>query len=217
MAAFQAIIFDLDGTLLDTLEDLALSVNAVLKRRRFPVHPVEAYRVFVGDGIEMLVKRALPGDGFDAGTTGGVLKAVQEEYRRRWADHTRPYPGVPALLTTLENKGIPKAIFSNKPHEFTVLTVEKLLGRWRFAAVEGARPGVPYKPDPAGVLAIAAHLNLQPREIVYLGDSSTDMLTAVAAGMYPVGAAWGFRGAAELAAAGAKQIARHPEEVAALF
>ena len=214
---FRAIIFDLDGTLLDTLEDLALSVNAVLGENGFPGHPVDAYRIFVGDGIELLMRRAMPVEDADGQLVKTMVDAVREEYRRRWADHTRPYPGIPELLDFLEERRIPKAVFSNKPHELTTLTVDGILSRWSFTAVEGARPGVARKPDPAGVLNIAKRMKVEPREIVCLGDSNTDMQTATAAGMHPVGAVWGFRDAGELLAAGAKLLAINPMEVAALF
>ncbi len=214
---FRAILFDLDGTLLDTLEDLALSVNAVLKRFGHPEHPLDSYRYFVGDGIEMLLRRSLPEGAITEKYVGKLVQAVQEEYRNRWMDHTRPYPGIPELLTRLEDKVIPKVILSNKPHEFTVLTVEALLPSWRFAAVVGSKPGLPRKPDPAGALAIAQDLKIHPREFVYLGDTATDMQTAIAAGMYPVGALWGFRPAKELTDSGAKKLVQSPPEVISFF
>ncbi len=216
--SYRAIIFDLDGTLLDTLKDLALSVNAVLRQNGFSEHPVDAYRYFVGDGIEILIRRAVPAEGIkNEKDAEYMVKAVKEEYSRRWGDHTRPYPGIPALLDSLEKKLVPKAIFSNKPHEFAVLTVNKLLSDWKFEEVCGIQTGIPRKPDPYGALIIAEKIRIKPKEVVYLGDTDTDMRTAVRGGFYPVGALWGFRSAEELLKSGAGMLARNPKDVAYLF
>ena len=214
---FKAAVFDLDGTLLDTLADLAAAMNAALEDMGFVAHPTAAYRYFVGEGIEMLVRRTLPeGQSNDATVARGV-QAMEEQYSRRWADQTRPYPGVPHLLDTLTAQGVPMAILSNKPEEFTQLTVDKLLSCWHFNAVRGARADVPRKPDPAGAMLIAEYLEVNPDQCLYLGDTSTDMQTANAAGMYAVGATWGFRPAAELQASGARTLAHKPEDVINLF
>ncbi len=215
---YKAIIFDLDGTLLDTLQDLTLSVNTVLRQKGFGEHNVDAYRYFVGDGIDILVQRAFPA-GFFAGEAEleTVVQEVKEEYGRRWAENTGPYPGVPELLSYLENKQVPKAIFSNKPHEFALLTVETLLPGWSFVGICGIRAGMPRKPDPYGALQIAKTLKLNPRDIIYLGDTGTDMQTAVAGGFYPLGALWGFRTAEELLESGAQELAREPLDVADYF
>ncbi len=216
--SYKAVIFDLDGTLLDTLKDLALSVNAVLVKKGYKSHPVSAYRYFVGDGIEKLVRRSFPPGSIDGESDlNAAVAAVKEEYSRRWSDYTEPYPGVPELLDFLEKEGIPKAIFSNKLHEFARLNVEKLLPDWTFTEVCGIRDGIPYKPDPRGALQIAGALNLNPREIIYVGDTATDMKTAVAGGFYPVGALWGFRTADELLENGAESLAETPLEVAKFF
>lgn len=214
---FKAIIFDLDGTLLDTLQDLALSVNAVLKEKGLAEHPVDAYRYFVGDGIDVLVERAfssLGSSGFDREALVGEVKA---QYGKRWADHTVPYPGIPELLSELEKKTVPKAIFSNKPHEYAVLTVKTLLPDWTFTDILGIGPETPRKPDPRGALIIAEKMALKPEEIVYLGDTGTDMQTAVRGGFYAVGALWGFRPAQELLDSGAQMTAKHPSVVGRLF
>lgn len=209
----RAIVFDLDGTLLDTLEDLADSMNAVLEAAGHPTHPVAAYRHFVGDGVRTLVERAFPRGTADP--DAGVA-AMLAEYSRRWRAKTRPYPGVGALLDGLTAQGLPFAILSNKPDEFTRLTTEALLGSWHFAEVWGVKDSVPPKPDPTGALAMAAALDVPPGEILYLGDTGTDMRTAVAAGMDPIGALWGFRDATELSATGARMLAERPEDVLAL-
>ncbi|HSW36333.1 MAG TPA: HAD family hydrolase [Candidatus Limnocylindrales bacterium] len=214
---YKAVIFDLDGTLLDTILDLALSVNAVLQRKGFREHPPEAYRYYIGDGIEMLVHRAFPDGSIDEENLPILVNAVKEEYGRRWANHTKPYPGVPELLSYLEDRQIPKAVFSNKPDEHTQKTVNAFLFRWTFAAVYGVKMGMPRKPDPQGVLLIAQQMRLEPRYIVYVGDTDTDMHAAVAAGMFPVGALWGYRSATELRDAGAQLLAETPAVVANLF
>ncbi len=214
---FKAAIFDLDGTLLDTLADLAAAMNAVLKKMSFATHPTTAYRYFVGEGIEMLVRRALPVDKTDNETIAYGVQAMEAEYGRCWADQTRPYAGIPHLLDTLAARSIPLAILSNKPQAFTLLTVNRLLSDWSFDPVHGARPDIPRKPDPSGALLIAAHLGIDPSQCLYLGDTSTDMQTAKGAGMYAVGATWGFRPAAELQRSGAQSLANNPEEVINLF
>ncbi len=214
---FEAIIFDLDGTLLDTLKDLALSVNTVLRKHGQKEHPVDAYRYFVGDGIEALVKRAFAQEFVEKDEFEARVEAVKEEYGKRWADHTAPYSGVPELLDYLEERQIHKAIFSNKLHEFAVLTVEKLLPDWTFSSIIGIKPGIPRKPDPHGALLIAENIRVEPDRTVYLGDTATDMQTAAAGGFYPVGALWGFRPAEELLESGAEMLAESPLDVAELF
>lgn len=213
----RAIIFDLDGTLLDTLKDLAFAVNAVLRQNGCKEHPVDAYRFFVGDGIDILIKRAFPAGFSKEKDFAGLVGAVKEEYASRWLEHTVPYPGVPELLQFLEEKEVPKAIFSNKPHEFALLTVETLLHGWNFVDIIGIGTAMPRKPDPLGALMIAEKMRLKPQEIVYLGDTDTDMQTAVKGGFYPAGALWGFRPAEELLAGGALFLAETPLAVVGLF
>ena len=210
---FKAILFDLDGTLLDTLADLANSMNAALTSLSFPTHPIEAYRHFVGDGVDMLARRTLPKDHLDEETVSKCLAEMKNQYSKRWADDTVPYPGIGELLTSLDELGITKIIFSNKPDDFTQLTVTKLLSPWTFKIVRGIKPGTPKKPNPTAALQIAAELNLTPAQILYLGDTNTDMQTATNAGMYPVGALWGFREAKELKANGAKALVEKPQDV----
>ena len=214
---FHAVLFDLDGTLLDTLEDLADSGNAALRAQGFPEHPLAAYRYFIGDGVEELVRRALPPQRLEAATVAHSTELMRREYSARWADKTRPFPGVPELLDALAARGLPMAVLSNKPDEFTRLCVQRLLPRWRFEVVLGADAGLPKKPDPAGARQIAARLNLSSDRIVYLGDTNTDMQTAVAAGMYAVGVLWGFRTASELTASGAQVLLEKPTELLGLL
>ena len=210
---FEAILFDLDGTLLDTLEDLANSMNAVLEGRGLPQHGNELYKQFVGDGMEVLVRRALPESHRGEQLVQACLLAMRKEYSIRWRETTRPYEGIPELLDALRVRRLRMAILSNKPDEFTREMVTALLAPWRFDAVVGARPEVPKKPDPTVALAIARDLAIPPARILYLGDSGTDMRTAVSAGMFPVGALWGFRAAAELEANGAWVLISRPTEL----
>ncbi|MFH0786787.1 MAG: HAD family hydrolase [Pseudomonadota bacterium] len=207
---FEAVLFDLDGTLLDTLEDIADSMNQVLSRFGFSGHDTEAYKYFVGDGVESMVRQVLPAESLDEGLVAGCVAAMREEYGRRWDKKTRPYPEIPELLDALSQKGLPMAILSNKPQDFCQLVVAKQLPRWPFKVVLGARPTVPKKPDPTAALEIADLMHLAPGRFLYLGDTSTDMKTALAAGMFPVGALWGFRTARELTAHGAQALLEKP-------
>jgi phosphoglycolate phosphatase len=213
----KAVLFDLDGTLLDTLEDIGQAMNRVLARHGLAAHPLSAYRGFVGDGAEVLVRRSLrPGQATEA----EIFEYIQEfktAYAQCWNVYTRPYPGIPQLLDMLAQRGIHKAVLSNKPHEFSVRCVEAFLPGWSFAAVLGEMPGRPLKPDPAGAQEAARLLKAAPREICYVGDTDTDMQTALAAGMLPVGALWGFRPAAELSASGAHYLIKTPAELLSLL
>jgi len=209
----EAILFDLDGTLLDTLDDLADSMNLALGSMGFPPHGRQAYRYFVGDGLVALARRALPRRHRSDGALSQCIELFRQEYSRRWNATTRPYDGVADLLDGLTSRGVPMAVLSNKPHEFTRLCVRELLGRWRFAAVVGVGEGVAPKPDTTGALAIARALAVPPSEFLYVGDTATDMRTAAGAGMFPVGALWGFRSADELLANGARVLVENPKDI----
>jgi len=213
----QAVVFDLDGTLLDTLEDLANAVNRVLEGHRFPVHPLDAYRYFVGDGARTLFERVLPPQECDEPMIQQCLAEFREDYGKHWNIRTRPYPGIAAMLDELAARGTRLAVLSNKPHETTLKCVEGILPEWTFELVLGQRPGIPKKPDPAGALEIAERMELRPEDFLYLGDTGTDMLTAKAAGMLGVGALWGFRTAEELTAHGARQLIAAPVELPGLL
>jgi phosphoglycolate phosphatase len=214
---FRAVLFDLDGTLLDTLEDLADSTNRSLALLGLSVHPVEAYRYFVGDGIENLARRALPADRQDPGTVAELKESVAREYAAHWADKTRIYQGIPELLDALCARKVPMAILSNKPHPFTLAISERYFRRWPFAAVFGARDSHPRKPDPAAALEIGMELGLRPEEMLYAGDSNTDMRTASRAGMFAVGVLWGFRTREELLESGAQALVARPEDLLTYF
>ena len=210
-------MFDLDGTLLDTLADLGESMNTALADLGWPEHPLDAYRRFVGDGIHHLARRALPPEHGDAASIAAVAGRMLDIYATRWDRKTRAYPGIDDLLAELETDGVPMAVLSNKPDDLTRAAVERYFGAARFAAVAGARDDVARKPDPAAALAIAKAMARSASDVLYVGDTDTDMRTAVAAGMIPVGALWGFRDAAELNASGARFLVRTPAEVSRLL
>jgi len=208
-------IFDLDGTLVNTLEDLAESMNEVLRQMGFPAHPVESYRYFVGGGIVRLASMVLPPDRVDGESVDRCVHLMRMEYEKRWDSKSALYPGVAELLSGLAARGIKMAILSNKPDGFTRKIYEKFLSSWDFQEIEGARPGMPVKPDPAQALLIAIKLKTIPERILYVGDTDTDMETALAAGMYPVGALWGFRTKTELLGSGAAVVMEKPEDILA--
>lgn len=210
---YRAILFDLDGTLLNTLQDVADAVNKGLSSLSFPQHTTEAYKTIIGEGRDVLVRRALPVDHRDDETALKLLNMVNAEYQIHWSDNTRPYPGIPELLDALAAKHIKIAVLSNKADDLTNLCVTKLLSQWRFTLVAGAKPSVPNKPDPTAALQIAKQLDISPAEFLYLGDSDIDMKTANRAGMYAIGAGWGFRSEQELLGAGAKVVIKHPSEL----
>lgn len=217
MQKFRAIIFDLDGTLLDTLTDIADSLNSMLSSFGFPTHPADDFRYFTGGGMDGLVKRILPPEHRTDETVKRCLPVAKEEYRKRWFIHSRPYPGIPELLCELEKLNIPKAVLSNKPHEFTKVMIETLLANWKFEIIQGMDDSTQKKPNPAPALNIAKKLNIPPEKILYVGDTNTDMWTADAAGMYAAGVLWGFRGADELTAAGAKTLIKTPKDILSLL
>ena len=213
----RALIFDLDGTLLDTLDDLADSGNAALAALSLPQHPRDAYRLFVGLGVGELVRRMLPETRRDEASLKSAGALLIAEYKRRWNVKTRPYPGVADLLEALRALGLPLCVLSNKPQDYTDLTVREFFPGFPFAHVRGARPDVPNKPHPAGALALAQELALAPGSIAFVGDSSTDMKTARGAGMLPVGVLWGFRDEAELLENGARHLLAAPMDLLALL
>ncbi len=214
---YRAVVFDLDGTLLDTLQDLANSMNAVLSRRGLATHELTAYKRMVGDGVRMLVTRALPDFLRGEEIVAAVVTEMRAEYARRQLEHTRPYPGIPELLDALASKHIPMAILSNKPHEATRAVVAALLSAWRFDVVQGETPETPRKPDPMGALSIATRLGIPPKEFLYLGDTDTDMKTANGAGMAAIGVLWGFRDREELLAHGARKLIETPLQLLECF
>ena len=217
MNKIAAVVFDLDGTLLDTLEDLGDAVNRVLADRGYPAHPMDAYRYFVGDGSAVLIERALPESARGTDVYRECLAAFMADYDKSWKVKTRLYDGISEMLDGLTARGIDMAILSNKSHGFTVACVRDLLSKWQFKAVFGLRDDVPRKPDPAGAFEISRLLETVPDRMLYLGDTGIDMCTAVSAGMFPVGALWGFRSRNELLENGARALIANPVELLGLL
>ena len=214
---FKAVIFDLDGTLLNSLEDIACSVNKILATHDLPTHKPDDYKIFVGSGISELMTRALPEEERNPDTIDDYVKEFREEYARNWNAKTKPYAGIAAMLDELISRKIKIAVLSNKLHAFTKQCVDKLLPRWKFNIVMGLQNDFPPKPDPTSALQIAKQLNIEPPHILYVGDSDIDMKTAVAACMHPVGVLWGFRTKEELQKNGAKTLIEKPQELLELM
>lgn len=207
---YQAVLFDLDGTLTNTLEDIAFAMNRALRLHGLPEHPVDAYRYMVGDGAKVLAQRAV---GEKAELAGEVQRTYQAYYQEHNLDRTRPYGGIPELLEALQTRGVKLCVFSNKPHADTCRVVAHFFPGVRFAVVRGQVEGVPVKPDPAGALAVAGEAGVAPEDFLYLGDTNVDMRCALRAGMHPVGVTWGFRTAEELLDAGAERLLNDPLEL----
>ncbi len=212
-ASFRTVLFDLDGTLLYTLTDVADAMNKALVHFGYPPHPVDAYKYFIGESVETEARRALPESARDPEFVKKIAVYSEEIYDKCWGDNTYPYAGIPELLTELQRRGLTLVILSNKNDRFTKVMVEKILPQWRFKIVQGALPDVPLKPDPTMAMQIVEKLAIPPEQFLYLGDTSTDMKTAVSAGMFPVGCIWGYRPADELLKYGAKVLINHPAEV----
>ena len=210
---FKAVIFDLDGTLLNTLSDLGDSMNSVLERHGFPVHDYESYKYMIGDGVEYLVRRALPETAKDENSVKEYISEYRSEYAKNWKNMTRPYDGIIDLINALYSLGIKLAVLSNKPHDSTELCIREFFPSNKFNIVLGHRSGKNPKPDPAGAIEISKKINVPADQILYLGDTGVDMKTAVAAGMHPVGVLWGFRTASELIENGAKVVIKRPDEL----
>lgn len=213
MRQIQSVIFDLDGTLLNTIADLAHSTNHALEQTGFPTHPVEAYKYFVGNGINKLFERALPEDERTQDNILRVREVFLPYYDEHNADYTRPYDGVSDLLAALQTEGIVLSVASNKYQRATEKLVRAYFPEIRFAAVFGQRQGVPVKPDPTIVHDILKMTGRSVSETLYVGDSGVDMQTAANAGVTSVGVTWGFRPLSELKVCGAQHVADTAEEI----
>ncbi len=194
---YKAIIFDLDGTLLNSLIDIADSVNLVLEKYNLPTHSIEDYKLFIGNGIEKLVALALP-ENIKKTDFEKYLSEIKSVYEKNQISKTKPYNGVIEMLKTLNNRGISLNILSNKPIEFTKMLVEHFFVDIKFDNVLGAREGIPKKPNPQAVFDIIENLQLEKCAVLYVGDTGTDMKTAENADLTSVGVLWGFRGMEEL-------------------
>ncbi len=209
----EGIIFDLDGTLLDTLEDIADSANSVLTSHQFPTHSLDEYRYLVGSGSVELMRRLLPEDQRTDDMITQCTHEFLEAYNQYWNMHTRPYDGITPLLRELKLRQLKLAVLSNKPNQFTQISIQEWFPKDTFDIVLGQSTQIPRKPDPAGALQIARSLTISPDHFLYIGDTDTDMQTATAAGMFPVGVLWGFRSREELESNGARVLVKHPKEI----
>jgi len=206
-----AIIFDLDGTLADTLRDIAEAMNAALTACHLPVHPVESYRLRVGHGWARLARESVTGIG--ATRIEEVSRRAFQYYQRHLTDYTHLYDGIRPTLEQLAARGVRMAVLSNKPDALTVAVVERLGCTAMFVAVQGALDNVPAKPDPTLALVVSKRLGVAPSQTYLIGDSAVDMQTALRAGMTPVGVTWGFRDRSELIRAGAVHIVDRPGDI----
>lgn len=209
----KAVIFDLDGTLLDTLETLSYYGNSVLEALGLAPYAKDDYRYMIGNGAKVLIQRMLAGRDADA-LFEKAYRMYIDAYNSDTLFKTEIYPGIPELLAVLREKNIKIAVLSNKPHEATVPIIKSFFGDAAFTEIRGAMEGVPIKPDPAAALDIAAKLGCTPAECLYVGDTAVDMETGKRAGFYTIGVLWGFRDRTELAAGGADRIVEDPLAIA---
>lgn len=210
------LIFDLDGTLVDSLPGIAGSLNRTLTAHGLPGHSDATVRSFIGDGLKTLVQRAAP-SGADPALIDSLVALFKKDYDLSWAEGTAPYPGILGLLTELQREGFQMSVLSNKTHEFTETITRALFPQIHFASVLGQRSGIPHKPHPAGALQIATILGCTPQNCLIIGDSSMDLETAENAEMQAIGVAWGYHDRARLLAAGATRIAETPAELPAML
>jgi len=209
---YKAVIFDMDGTLLYTLGDIALAVNKVLSELDMPSHPEKSYMKFVGHGLKETLIRACPVDCSKAILEKGYLRVI-EEYSNNPVISTKPYEGITQLLDSLVAKGIKIAILSNKEDKLVKYISGKLLFSWPFTSIQGILPDVPIKPDPFVVHKILKDMKIDHSEAIFIGDSGVDMKTSVNSGLMGVGVTWGYRDIVELTEAGAEILIDKPEEL----
>ncbi len=209
---YTAVLFDLDGTLINSLEDLAESANEALKKHGFKTHSTDSYKKFVGNGVRNLIKNAAPDEAEDS-VVDNILEDYRIIYNKNYVNKTRAYDGIHEMLDYLKKAGIKMGVCSNKPHKPTNEIVEKLLGIEYFDVVFGEREGIPRKPDPASLIEAAEKLGVPPSQTIYVGDSGGDMESANRAGMLAVGVLWGFREKEELMECGGKILLTSPPEL----
>jgi phosphoglycolate phosphatase len=213
----RAVIFDLDGTLVDTLQDLADAANHALQEHGLDPLPVQDYRYLVGAGAKNLMMRCAAAAGvpepFNDEQAGRMVDTFKAAYQENWHVCTRPYPGIAGLLERLADTGLRLAVLSNKPDAFTQQVTARYFPDKPFLAVMGQTEGLPIKPDPAGALFLCRKLGCRPEDTVLVGDTGSDMETAVRAGMVPAGVLWGFRESDELLSGGAQHLFADPEDL----
>ena len=212
----KAVVFDLDGTLLDTIPDIAANLNRALAECGFPTHPVEKCKTFVGDGIINAIRRALP-EGTEEDAVWDVHTLYQRFYPENCTVHTQYYPGIRELLTALRDAGVPMAVLSNKTDGTAKRIAAHYFPEIPFKGVFGRVPERPLKPDPAAAAPILEAVGLAAEEIAYVGDSGTDMTFARAVGMLPVATPWGYRTREELVEKGAAFVLDQPMDLLAVL
>lgn len=213
----KGIIFDLDGTLVDSLVDIADSMNRILSRYSYPTHSLGAYQYFVGNGIRNLVREALPFEAREESQISQCFEAMMEDYRLHCIEKTKPYPGISELLEELNHRQIKCAVFSNKVDELTKKVVGTFFPNQRFEVVIGSRIDIPRKPDPAGAFMISDVLQIPTSELLFVGDTGVDMEVAKNAQIRSVGVTWGYRTKEELIAHGAQNLISEPKELLQLL
>jgi phosphoglycolate phosphatase len=206
-------IFDLDGTLVDSLRDIADALNDCLELLGLPTHPAQRYRYMVGEGVPRLCQRAIGRS--HPHLVGRLIELARPRYRTRFLEHTRPYPGVRELVRALYQRGMRLGVLSNKPHEMSQRVVRHFWPDDEFARVQGYIEENRRKPDPTYLSAICRALDVPPESACLIGDTPTDVETARNAGTQMVGVTWGFRSRADLEAAGAARIVDEPQQVLA--
>ena len=212
----KAVIFDLDGTLIDSIQDIALCTNQVLEKLGHKTHPLDAYQNFVGDGALMLINNALQ-DNVSEETIEKALELFKNIYGDKIHKNTKPYVGIYEMLDSIKHIDLHLTVLSNKPHPFTVEFINHFFQDYPFIEVHGQKEDVPKKPHPQGAFNIAKSLNLDPKDIIFIGDTPTDIKTAKSAGMYSVGVSWGYRSVEELQQAQADIIAKDPQHLAQIL
>ncbi len=205
------VIFDLDGTLLDTIEDLANSANKVLAHYGFATHDIEQYKQFVGDGMEMLIQRAIGNS--SVSYLNDMVASLKEEYAKSWFVTTKPYTGIEQVLEELSHKKIKISVLSNKAHEFTVTMVQYFFPTIHFTSIMGLQDGMPPKPNPCGALYIAQIMAVEPEHVAFIGDSGTDIEVAHRSNMYSIAVSWGYRPIALLQQHYPDAIAHIPDDI----
>lgn len=213
MLKYKGAIFDLDGTLLNTIMDLSDSVNAVLNELHYPLHSYEEYKKRIGHGFRNLIEVSLPAEAVNDELVEKGLQLFLKAYDERYREKTVPYNGICELMADLNQSGVVMAVNSNKRNDYTQTLINDFFPGIPFVAVFGERTGVPKKPDPSTALEIAAKMGVLAEEIVYIGDSSTDIQTGKNAGMDTIGVSWGFRGRTEMEQSGSSFVVDNPIQI----